>query len=359
MTLFVDCINSKFTLMSVGNPPIDSSLFSKDREAFCKHFADESGGFSSVIFKNLPEIGNGFIIFKSTTNSLFIVHIRCTLQDSKSNCLLLKDVSLPASKSFLLPETAKTKAKRILERFNVKPDEKTVLKSISCAKMKKSIKKMDSDLFLNRFKFGVAYLDRFDTTEQQMLSNTMEDSQYSEGFTAFLRGLGDKIDLMGWQGFSGGLDVSEEGLTGQHAIYNKIEDSEVIFHISPWLPQSESYENLQNNNLERKRHFGNDTIVIIYSESLYAFEMESLLSRQNQVVIFVRFINRLQKYQIHVYSKIPALCIKSNPFVIESDDDFEGFTRFLISLERQIYNAHPFEERLTCMRTFHLNQITK
>ena len=357
MTLFVDCNNSKFSLIPIGNPPIESNLSTKDREAFFKHFLNESS-FSGVIFKNLPEVGDGFLLFKSTTvNSNFTVHVRCTSQDLKSNCLLWKNMFLPPCDSFL-PETVKSKAKRILECLKVNTGTETILKSVSSGKMKKMIMKMDSDLFLNRFKFGVAYLDRFDTSEQQMLSNTIDDSEYSEAFTFFLNGLGDKIELNGWKRFSGGLDVSQEGLTGQNAIYKRFEDSEMIFHISPWLPQSESFENLQNN-LERKRHFGNDTIVIIYSESLYAFEMQSLLSRQIQVVIFVRYINRLQKYQIHIYSKIPHLCVKLNPFVIESERDFEEFAKFLISLERQIYNVPPFDEKISCMRTFHLRQIAK
>ena len=358
MTLFVDCNNSKFSFIHVGNPPIESAIFAKDRETFNKHFENDSN-FSCVIFRNLPEIGDGFMIFKSAhVSNSFTVHIRCTIQDSKSNCLLLKDLNLPTNNSFL-PESVKSKAKRILECLKVNIEhEKATIKSISSSKMKKMIRKMDSDLFLNRFKFGVAYLDRFDTTEQQMLSNTIDDSRPSEGFTKFLNGLGDKICLNGWQRFSGGLDVSEEELTGQHAIYRQFQDSEIIFHISPWLPQAESYDSLQNN-LERKRHFGNDTVVIIYSESLYAFEMQSLLSRQIQVVVFVRFINRLQKYQIHIYSKIPSLIINQNPFFIESPSDFEEFTLFLIMLERQIYNFHPFDEKLECMRNFHLRQISK
>ena len=354
MTLFVDCNNSNFSLIPIGNPPpIDSNLFAKDREAFRTNFSNDSD-WSGAIFKNLPEIGDGFMLFKaSDTPNKFSIHIRCTLQDSKSNCLLLKDISLPVSNSFL-PESVKSKSKRILNSLKVNIEGKTAaIKSLSCSKMKKIIEKMDSDLSLNRFKFGVAYLDRFDTSEQQMLSNTIEDSHPSTGFTDFLRGLGNKISLNGWKKFSGGLDVSEEELTGEKAIYKQFHDSEIIFHVSPWLPQHSEPQN----NLERKRHFGNDTIVIIYSESLYAFEMQSLLSRQIQVVIFVRFINRLQKYQIHVYSKIQSLSVNRNPFFIESSQDFEEFTMFLVSLERQIYNFHPFDEKLACMRTFYLHQM--
>lgn len=355
MTLFVDCNNSDYSLIQTGNPPHENVLYAMDREIFLKYFLNGSS-FNSVIFKNLPEVGDGFILFKEK-DSGFVVHVRCTLQNNQSSSLFKRNVYLPSTSSFL-PESTKNKAKRIFGLFNVKITETTIFKTISRSKITKLILKMDSDLSLNRFKFGVAYLDRFDTIEQQMLANTIEDSQTSSSFTNFLNNLGDKINLSGWTRFSGGLDVSEENLTGKFAIYNNFQDSEIIFHVSPWLPQSESFESLQNN-LERKRHFGNDTIVIIFSESLYAFEMQSLISRQIQIVIFVRFINRIHKYQIHAYSKIPNLAVNSNPFYVETLEDFENFIRFLVSLERQIYNLAPFDEKLLCMRSFHLRQITQ
>lgn len=349
MTLFVDCSDSEFVSCKTGNFNHEN-LFKKDSDAFLEHFKDSN--FSAAVFKDFPEIGNGLIILKSPINSdKTIVHIRCTSQTSQSQCLFWKlDISLKSS----LLESGKSKIKRVFEALDVKFDDKMVLKTVSSKKIKKLIQKMDSELNLNRFKFGVAYLDRFDTSEDQMLSNTIEDSSTSEAFTNFLSGLGDEICLKGWKGFAGGLDVSEECLTGTRAIYKREKDAEIVYHIAPWLPQQSNH---QNNNLERKRHYGNDTIVIIFSESLYAFELRTLLSRQIQVVLFVRFINRLQQYQIHVYSKVSDLVLEANPFYIECDGDFDKFTKLLVSLERQCYNIFPLVDKLYCMRNFHLNQI--
>jgi len=348
MTLFVDCSDSEFFSCKTGNYQ-DRNIFKRDCEAFREHFKD-STNISAAVFKDLPEIGNGLVLIKSSSNSdKTIVHIRCTSQNAKSHCLLTKlDISLGNS----LLESNKSKSKRILEALGVKFDNLTILKSISSSKMKKNIQKMDSELNLNRFKFGVAYLDRFDTSEDQMLANSIEDSSTSEAFSNFLQGLGDEICLRGWKGFSGGLDVSEESLTGKRAIYEKDKDKEIIYHIAPWLPQSTSQINL-----ERKRHFGNDTIVIVFSESLYAFELKTLLSRQIQVVLFVRFINRLQKYQINVYSKFVDLVLESNPVYIETADDFKKFTNLLVSLEIQCYNIKPLVDKIYCMRNFYLQQL--
>lgn len=348
MTLFVDCSDSDFLSCKTGNYQ-DRNIFKGDCDAFREHFKDSS--CSAAVFKDVPEIGNGLILLKSSSGSdKTVVHIRCTAQNMKSHCLLTKlDISFGNS----LMDSSKSKAKRILEALGVKFDNKTILKSVSSGKMKKNIQKMDSDLNLNRFKFGVAYLDRFDTSEDQMLTNSIEDSSTSEAFSNFIQGLGDEICLRGWKGFAGGLDVSEESSTaGTRAIYKKDKDTEIIYHIAPWLPQSESQINL-----ERKRHFGNDTIVIIFSESLYAFELKTLLSRQIKVVLFVRFINRLQKYQIHVYSKLFELAMESNPFYMETVDDFIKFTNLLVSLERQCYNTKPLVDKIYCMRNFHLQQL--
>lgn len=353
MTLFVNTSDSEFISCRTGKiTESDKNLFKRDNEAFLDHFKDSK--FYAVVFKNLPDIGNGLIIFKNLkTPDKTLIHIRCTSQTATScQCLCFKlDISL--GNSFL--ESAQSKAKKILKLLGVTFDSNmTKFASISSRKIKKSMAKMDSDLTLNRFKFGVAYLDRFDTSEQQMLSNTIEDSSTSEAFSDFLRGLGDEICLNGWTGFAGGLDVSGECLTGQKAIHRKENDAEIIYHIAPWLPQSAN----NNMNLERKRHLGNDTIVIIFSESLYAFELQTLLSRQIQVVLFVRYINRLQKYQINIYSKLPNLLVEANPMYIEKiDSDFNMLTQLLISIERQCYQMHPFIEKLYCMRTFHLQQL--
>ena len=117
MTLFVDCNNSKFSFIHVGNPQ-SKVLYLQKIEAFKMYFENDSN-LSCVIFKNLPEIGDGFMIFKAAhAPNNFTVHIRCTIQDSKSNCLLLKNLNLPISSSFL-PESVKSKAKRILECLKV------------------------------------------------------------------------------------------------------------------------------------------------------------------------------------------------------------------------------------------------
>jgi hypothetical protein len=359
MTLFVDCSNSGFTLTSTKkqtNEIDEKNLIQQDINLFTAEF-EEQKNLSGIVFRNLSELGDGFMVSYPTANKQqLIVHIRCTAQDSNCKDYLFVKIENPLAASHFF--SSKQKARAILEALKIKLDsESSAFKQVSMRKLKKQVKKMDSELNLNRFKFGVAYLDRFDTSEQQMLANTVEDTENSEEFNNFLSMIGNTIELEGWKGFAGGLDVSEDRLTGNTAVYNKSntpKESEIIYHITPWLPQSPHDD---GNNLERKRHFGNDTVVIIFSESLYAFEMQSLLSRQIQIVLFVRFINRTRNFQVHIYSKKPGIVVEANPCYFNSEKDGEAFTDLVSDLERQCYNNPPLLEKLFCMRNFHLKQL--
>ena len=248
----------------------------------------------------------------------------------------------------LIPIPNKVKARRILEALDGWKTDETELECISTRKCTERILRIDSALHLDRFKFGLAFLDRFDTSEFQMLGNTEPD--LSKSFHQFVGKLGQKIVLLGWQGFAGGLDVSEQ-LTGRYALYRESNGNEAIFHVTPWLPCK------QEDNIERKRHFGNDTVVIIFSESLYAFEMATLKSRQTQVVFFVRFINRLRQYQVYVFSKQPITLARDNPFYLAEGDDFSELFELLMEAERSCYRNEPLKEKINMMRDYYLREM--
>lgn len=249
----------------------------------------------------------------------------------------------------IIPLPSKLKIRRVLEALGAWKDGITQVEQISHRKCTERLKRIDSALRLDQFKFGVSFLDRFDTSEHQMLANTEPDM--SVAFEEFLMKLGEKINLRGWKRFAGGLDVSDEQLTGQYALYRANNDAEVVFHVTPWLPAH------SDNDLERKRHFGNDTVVIIYSESLYAFEMATVRSQQNQVVFFVRFINRIRQYQVYVFSKQPINFLPENPFYIPENDSFEEFFELLVEAERSCYRNQPLKEKIMLMRQYYLQQL--
>jgi hypothetical protein len=107
-------------------------------------------------------------------------------------------------------------------------------------------------------KVGVMYVKRGQRQELEMLSN----SEPSPGFLKFLKLLGHKVRLKGFQSFSGGLDTRGD-LTGEFSVFSKWQDYEVMFHVSTMLPCDQTDKQF----VQRKRHLGNDVCLLIYSEN--------------------------------------------------------------------------------------------
>ncbi|XP_077267792.1 GTPase-activating Rap/Ran-GAP domain-like protein 3 isoform X2 [Temnothorax americanus] len=113
------------------------------------------------------------------------------------------------------------------------------------------------------FKFGVIYAREGQTIDDEMLSN----ERGSPGFESFLEILGERIRLKGWDKYRGGLDVKGD-MTGKESYYTVYAGHEVMYHVSTMLPYSK--DNPQQ--LERKRHIGNDIVNIIYTDDPSAID---------------------------------------------------------------------------------------
>ena len=88
-------------------------------------------------------------------------------------------------------------------------------------------------------------------TVTPLLTNDMKES--TPEFEEFLECLGEKVELHGWSGFRGGLDVkslwfyyflviemltntTSDKSTGSHSIYTKYNSFEIMYHVSTLLP---------------------------------------------------------------------------------------------------------------------------
>ncbi|KAG8512798.1 LOW QUALITY PROTEIN: GTPase-activating Rap/Ran-GAP domain-like protein 3, partial [Galemys pyrenaicus] len=107
------------------------------------------------------------------------------------------------------------------------------------------------------FKFGVLFAKDGQLTDDEMFSNEVG----SDAFQKFLHLLGDTITLKGWTGYRGGLDTKND-TTGTSSVYTVYQGHEIMFHVSTMLPYSK--ENKQQ--VERKRHIGNDIVAIVFQE---------------------------------------------------------------------------------------------
>ncbi|GCC16919.1 hypothetical protein chiPu_0017392 [Chiloscyllium punctatum] len=146
--------------------------------------------------------------------------------------------------------------KSILSAMNLDKFEKGP-REIFNAEIQKDLLVLEEQEGSVNFKFGVLYAKDGQLTDDEMFSNETG----SESFQKFLNLMGETITLKGWIGYRGGLDTKND-TTGIHSIYTVYQGHEIMFHVSTMLPYSK--ENKQQ--VERKRHIGNDIVTIVFQE---------------------------------------------------------------------------------------------
>ncbi|XP_040591543.1 GTPase-activating Rap/Ran-GAP domain-like protein 3 isoform X3 [Mesocricetus auratus] len=147
------------------------------------------------------------------------------------------------------------------------------------------------------FKFGVLFAKDGQLTDDEMFSNEIG----SEAFQKFLNLLGDTITLKGWTGYRGGLDT-KNNTTGINSVYTVYQGHEVMFHVSTMLPYSK--ENRQQ--VERKRHIGNDIVTIVFQEgeeSSPAFKPSMIRSHFTHIFALVRYDQQHDNYRLKIFSE--------------------------------------------------------
>ncbi|XP_061118837.1 GTPase-activating Rap/Ran-GAP domain-like protein 3 isoform X1 [Conger conger] len=147
------------------------------------------------------------------------------------------------------------------------------------------------------FKFGVLYAKDGQLTDDEMFSNEMG----SENFDKFLNLLGDTITLQGWAGYRGGLDTKND-TTGMNSIYTVYQGHELMFHVSTMLPYSK--ENKQQ--VERKRHIGNDIVTIVFQEgddASSSFKPSMIRSHFTHIFALVRYNSQNDSYRLKIFSE--------------------------------------------------------
>ncbi|XP_061075184.1 rap1 GTPase-activating protein 2 [Conger conger] len=155
--------------------------------------------------------------------------------------------------------------------------------AVSYLKAPELITAFDEHRVSHHFKFGVLYQKEGQLTEEDILSNNEE----SEEFQAFLSILGETVKLQGFTGFRGGLDVCH-GQTGSDAIATSFHGREIMFHVATKLPFTEG----DTQQLQRKRHIGNDIVALVYQEGPVPFICDIISSHFLHCFIIVRRMPR-------------------------------------------------------------------
>ncbi|XP_072223877.1 rap1 GTPase-activating protein 1-like isoform X3 [Leuresthes tenuis] len=204
----------------------------------------------------------------------------------------------------------------------------------------------DEHVISNNFKFGVIYQKFGQTSEEELFGNSDE----SPAFVEFLEFLGEKIELHNFKGFRGGLDVTH-GQTGTESIYCNYRNKEVMFHVSTKLPYTEG----DTQQLQRKRHIGNDIVAVVFQERNTPFVPDMIASNFLHAYIVVQVVdpcsdNVLYKVSVTARDDVPFFGpALPNPAVFKKGPEFHEFLfTKLINAEYACYKAEKFaklEER--------------
>ncbi|CAF0794556.1 unnamed protein product [Rotaria sordida] len=142
--------------------------------------------------------------------------------------------------------------------------------------------KYDESLVSNQHKYGIIYQRENQLTEEDIFSN----ETHSIAMDKFLDLIGTRVKLKDFRGFRGGLDVKSDQ-TGTESVYEQFRNHEIMFHVSTLLPHSKS----ERQQLERKRHIGNDIVAIVFQETETKFNPECIVSQFLHVYLVITPLN--------------------------------------------------------------------
>lgn len=129
--------------------------------------------------------------------------------------------------------------------------------------------------------------------------------------------------------FRGGLDVINDD-TGEESIYQYHDNSEIMFHVSTFLPHSEKDQQY----VERKRHIGNDRVAIVFQDQDTIFSPKIIKSKLLHVFMIIqpfKVEGETRGYKVSVIQKkdVPYFGpIVRPPYLFNKD---ENLRKFLLS----------------------------
>jgi RAP1 GTPase activating protein 1 len=159
--------------------------------------------------------------------------------------------------------------------------------------------------------------------------------------------------------------------TGEYSIYENFDNTEIMFHVSTLLPHSTK----NNQQLERKRHIGNDRVAIVFQEENTPFSPTMINSKLIQVYLIIQPVKTqakendpLKRYKLSIVSRNGAPYFGPylyKPYVFLKNDNLKKFLYAkLINAEyASLKLFHSFNEQIIkpqlqrlCDKLFDLTQ---
>ncbi|KHN85420.1 GTPase-activating Rap/Ran-GAP domain-like protein 3, partial [Toxocara canis] len=257
-------------------------------------------------------------------------------------------------------------AKSILQQFPGMSEFNRSLKEIVNAKLQKELIVLEDQEGGVNCKFGVIYALGNQVSDTQMLSNEHGDASFAQ----FIKLLGQRIELQNWGSYRGGLDTTTNS-TGRESVYTVFAGHEIMFHVSTMLPYSK--DNVQQ--IERKRHVGNDIVNIVFESGGNPespnFSPTMMKSHFTHVFAVVTYDEKMKCYRLWVFSEetVPAFGpALPRPNVFHDPQKFREFLLTkLINAEKAAFQAKVFVEKrrrtvdllLKDMYIDHLKEVNK
>jgi len=138
----------------------------------------------------------------------------------------------------------------------------------------------EQNLIQKKFKFGMLLRTQDSADDENAIFSTQKTTPDFEEFLDFL---GERVTLQGWKKYNAGLDTSAN-LDGTHSVYTNFREFEIMWHVCPLLLYSDN--NPQQ--IQRKRHIGNDVCVVIFDEADTPLDPTLLTSKFNHVQVIVK-----------------------------------------------------------------------
>ncbi|XP_061423945.1 rap1 GTPase-activating protein 1-like [Lethenteron reissneri] len=248
----------------------------------------------------------------------------------------------------LIPISCLTEFPNVIQMAKLVCEDVTVdrFSPILYPKASKLIVTYDEHVLSNNFKFGVIYQKFGQTSEEEVFGNNEE----SAAFVQFLELLGDTVQLQDFKGFRGGLDVTH-GQTGVESVFTTFHGREIMLHVSTKLPYTEG----DAQQLQRKRHIGNDIVAVVFQEENTPFVPDMVASNFLHAYAVVQVeepcsSNTAYKLSITARDDVPEFKPPlPNPPVFKKGEEFREFLLTkLINAEHACYRADKFaklEER--------------
>ncbi|KAL2828226.1 hypothetical protein BDW59DRAFT_143379 [Aspergillus cavernicola] len=201
---------------------------------------------------------------------------------------------------------------------------------------RRALNTFDRNDIVDGHKIGVIYIDDGQTSEAEILSNTVGSPDYEY----FLSGLGTKVSLTGARFNTQGLHPEMDG-GFTYAWRDRV--TEIVYHVTTMMPTKFDSD---PSCIAKKSHIGNDFVNIIFNRSNTPFNFNTIPSQFNFFNIVISPVSRLAEgdktassgasdpantfYSVKVMSKpgFPEISPAASPKII-SGKNLAPFVRIL------------------------------